>query len=388
VEDLPIVRYCKATDGVTLARHEIGNGSLNLLWPGGGGPPVDLLMEEPGFLKCAERLGRISRAAFCDARGAGASGGNFVDRYRDDIVTGDLLAWLDALGFDQAVLVGFREMGPQSIRFTTEHPDRVAALVSIDTFAHYIREPRYPVGIPPENLERYLSWVSDRWGTRSFRFWPSKEADAGFQEKLARHQRLGGSPDHAAEVVRLSWQQDVRSLLGAVSVPTLILHRTGSPVLRVEAGRYLASHIPGARYVELPGEDFMFYHGDVDALVDEVEEFLTGAHQGPEGEVITSTVMFTDIVASTEQTAKVGHRKWMELSEAHDAMVRSVLQRRRGARSKLSVTGSSPSSTPPRAPFGRQQRSSKRQEVLAWRYGLAFTPARSKSGPATLWACQ
>ncbi len=332
MEERAVIRYCEAPDGARLACQLLGERPLNILWPGGDGPPVDIKLEYPGFLKCAKRLCRFGRVAFCDARGSGASGGNLVDRYCDDVVTADFLAWLDALGFEQAVLVGHREIGAPTIRFATEHPERVRALVLIDTFAHYIREPGYPVGFPKETLDKYLAGILDQWGTRAMSegLMPSMDGDAAFHDRMARHERLGGSPAHAAEAARLAWQQDVRSVLGEVSVPTLILHRSGSPVYRVEAGRYLASHIPGSRFVELPGDDFTFYFGDVDAVVDEVEEFLTGGRQGPEGEVITTTILFTDIVASTEQAAKMGHRKWTALSDAHDTMVRSVLERHRG----------------------------------------------------------
>ncbi|MGH9208305.1 MAG: adenylate/guanylate cyclase domain-containing protein, partial [Acidimicrobiales bacterium] len=125
-------------------------------------------------------------------------------------------------------------------------------------------------------------------------------------------------------------QQDVRDLLPAISVPTLVLHRSGDPYIRVEAGRYLGSHIPGAKYVEVPGEDHYAFSGDVDAVFDEVEEFLTGEREAPEGDVITTTILFTDIVSSTEQAAKLGHRRWTKLTDEHNEMVRTTLQRHRG----------------------------------------------------------
>ena len=127
-----------------------------------------------------------------------------------------------------------------------------------------------------------------------------------------------------------SARRDVRSLLPSLAVPTLVLHREGNRFIRVGAGRYLAEHIPDAKYVELPGDDHLFFVGNSDALLDEVEEFLTGSHQAPEGDVVTATILFTDIVASTERSARMGHRKWRTLTEAHDAMVRASLQRHRG----------------------------------------------------------
>jgi class 3 adenylate cyclase len=122
----------------------------------------------------------------------------------------------------------------------------------------------------------------------------------------------------------------VRQLLPTLSLPTLVVHRERDRFIRVGAGRYLAEHIAGAKYIELPGDDHLFFVGDADALLDEIEEFLTGTHQAPEGDVVTSTILFTDIVSSTEQSARLGHRKWTKISDDHDAMVRATLQRLRG----------------------------------------------------------
>jgi class 3 adenylate cyclase len=132
---------------------------------------------------------------------------------------------------------------------------------------------------------------------------------------------------------------DVRPLLSSLKVPTLVLHREGDRFIRVEAGRYLGASIPGAKYVELPGDDYLFFVGDVDAIVDEIEEFLTGGHQSPEGEVVTATILFTDIVASTEQSARLGHRRWSRLIEDHDTAVRATLQRYRGTEIKTMGDG-------------------------------------------------
>jgi class 3 adenylate cyclase len=158
---------------------------------------------------------------------------------------------------------------------------------------------------------------------------PSRAGDEGFRAWWTRGARLGVGPDNVL-AIRASWLRDVRPLLPTLTVPTLVLHREGDRYIRVGAGRYLAEHIPGAKYVELAGDDDIFFVGDTDALLDEVEEFLTGSHQAPEGDVVTATILFTDIVASTEQSALMGHRKWTTLTDAHDAMVRATLRRHRG----------------------------------------------------------
>jgi class 3 adenylate cyclase len=331
VEEPPTTQYCKAPDGVRLAYQVFGDGPLNIVWTHNDVFPIDLLMEESSFLRIAKRLSRFSRALYCDARGMGASGGNPLDRYRGNITDTDLTACLDAVGFEEAALIGYSGGGPTAIRYTTTHPDRVKALVLIESFAHYLREPDYPVGHSPDSLKRYLVWLSEQWGSGvSFGLAPSKADDAVFMERLARFERLSRRPEQAAELSRLAMQQDVRDLLAVISVPTLVVHRVGDPYIRVEAGRYLGSHIPGAKYVELPGEDHYLFGGDTDVLLDEVEEFLTGGRQAPEGDVMTMTVLFTDIVSSTEQAANLGHRRWTKVTDEHTEMVRTTLKRYQG----------------------------------------------------------
>jgi class 3 adenylate cyclase len=156
---------------------------------------------------------------------------------------------------------------------------------------------------------------------------------------LARSARFGAGPDQVANLVRASYEADVRGLLPSVSVPTLVLHREGNRYMHLGAGRYLAEHVPDAKLVVLPGEDHMFFVGDTDALVDEIEEFLTGARSGAEGDVVLAAVLFTDIVASTEHQARVGPREWSRLTDHHDAMVRSALARHRGREVKTTGDG-------------------------------------------------
>jgi hypothetical protein len=146
-------------------------------------------------------------------------------------------------------------------------------------------------------------------------------ADERFRAWFARATRFTGGPDLVADVLRASFEDDVRALLPAITVPTLVLHREGDPYIRLDAGRYLAEHIPDARFVVLPGDDHLFYAGDTGALVDDFEEFLTGARSGAEGDLLTMTVLFTDMVASTEHQARVDPREWSRLTDHHDAMV-------------------------------------------------------------------
>jgi class 3 adenylate cyclase len=152
-------------------------------------------------------------------------------------------------------------------------------------------------------------------------------------------ERLGGRPEQVAQSWRAAYEADVRPLLSSISLPTLVLHREGNRLINIGAGRYLADHIPNSKLVVLPGDDHLFYVGDTDALADEIEEFLTGTRSGADGDVLTMTVLFTDIVASTEHQARVGSREWSRLTDQHDAMVRSALAHHRGHEVKTTGDG-------------------------------------------------
>jgi class 3 adenylate cyclase len=168
---------------------------------------------------------------------------------------------------------------------------------------------------------------------------PSRIADDRFRGWFARSARFGAGPDQVADLIRANLQGDVRPLLPSISVPTLVLHRERNRFIHLGAGQYLAEHIPNAKFVVLPGHDHLFFVGDTDALVDEIEEFLTGTRSGAEGEVIMAAVLFTDIVASTEHQARVGPREWSRLTDHHDAMVRAALARYRGREVKTTGDG-------------------------------------------------
>jgi class 3 adenylate cyclase len=206
----------------------------------------------------------------------------------------------------------------------------------VNTFAHYVREHDYPWGRSPEEVAALKEVVAP---AALEMLAPSRVGDQRFGAWFARSSRLRGGPDQIGDFVRASFQADVRALLPSVLVPTLVLHREGNRYIDLGAGRYLAEHIPNARLVVLPGDDHLFFVGDTDALEDEIEEFLTGARSGAEGDVLTMTVLFTDIVASTEHQARVGPREWSMLTDRHDAMVRSALARHRGHEVKTTGDG-------------------------------------------------
>jgi class 3 adenylate cyclase len=271
----------------------------------------------------------------------GASEGDARDSTDVDIFDADLTAILDAAGFRRLALVAEGETAGRAIHFCAAHPERVSGLVLINTAAHYRREHDYPWGLPPESVDRAATALKESWGTAAVVEFvaPSRIADERFRGWFARSGRFGAGPDQVAHLTRAYVQTDVRPLLPSISVPTLVLHREGNRFIHLGAGRYLAEHIPNAKFVVLPGDDHLFCSGDIDALADEIEEFLTGARSGAEGDVLTKTVLFSDIVASTEHQARVGPREWSRLTDHHDAMVRAALGHHRGHEVKTTGDG-------------------------------------------------
>jgi class 3 adenylate cyclase len=339
VAEVPTTRYIRSADGTNLNYQLSGGGPLDLVFLPGNGIPLDPLSEEPGFIRLRKRLDTFSRILWFESRGMGASEGD----PRDSAAEGDadLTATLDAVGFQRAAFIADNGCGVAAIRFSVHHPERVSALILINSDAHYVREDDYPWGVPREVLDRLVTGVRDHWGTgRTVEVMaPSRVGDERFRAWYARSERFGGGPDRVAAATRAVLEADARPLLSSVSVPTLVLHREGDRLIRLGAGRYLAEHIPNAKFVVLPGEDHLFFVGDTDAWVDEIEDFLTGVRSGTEGEVVLAAVLFTDIVASTERQARLRPREWSRLADHHDAMVRAALAHYRGHEVKTTGDG-------------------------------------------------
>jgi len=331
VADVPETHHARSADGTNLAYQVTGRGPLELVFLIDPQVPIDLLWEDPGFLRASERLGAFSRTFWLETRGWGASEGDplyGVDL--EGVFATDLGAVLDAAGIERAVVVGWGVAGERAIPFCAAHPERVSALVLINGRACHLRDDDYPWGVAPDDVDAFVGFVKENRGTgASLEFLaPSRAADQRFRAWWARCERLSGGPDQAAAAVRATLELDLRPVLPSISVPTLVLHRERNRLVSVDEGRYLADHIPGAKLALLPGDEYPFFVGDVDAVVDEIEEFLTGARS--EGEMVLTTVLFTDIVASTEQQARIGPREWSRLTDQHDAMVRAALTRHRG----------------------------------------------------------
>ncbi len=327
----PETQYTRSADGTNLAYQVSGAGPLEMVLMLGG-IPIDLSAEEPGIVRLRKRLTSFSRTVWFDARGRGASEGEPRDAIVEDVFAADLTAVLDAAGFERPVLVMGGEGGGLAIHFSVNHPERVSALVLVNSCAYYVRKDDYPWGAPPESLDYLQATINARWGRSApVEFLaPSRVADERFKVWFTRTQRVDMGPDQVAAIIRAAFERDVRQLLPSISCPTLVLHREGDRYIHVGAGQYLAEHIPDARFVVLPGDDHLVFVGDTDALADEIEEFLTGVRSGSEGDLKTMTVLFTDIVASTEHEARIGSSQWSRLTDHHDALIRAALLRHRG----------------------------------------------------------
>jgi class 3 adenylate cyclase len=319
----PETRYTKSGD-VNIAYQVVGEGPLDLVLVPGFVSHLDLDWQEPGYAHFLQRLASFSRLIMFDKRGTGLSDrpGGLPDlETRMD----DVRAVMDAVGCERAALLGYSEGGPMSILFAATYPERTAALVLYGTYAkRHDPDDDYPWVATREERLAYADQVERDWG---------KEADLGTMapnadEALVRwwhaRARASASPGAAKALILMNSQIDVRDVLPAVQVPTLVMHRARDRDSRLEEGRYLADRIPGARFVELEGEDHVPFINP-DQILDEVEEFLTGMRRGPEPDRVLATVLFTDIVGSTERATELGDRAWRDLLARHHAIVRTAL---------------------------------------------------------------
>ena len=311
---------------VRIAYQVVGNGPLDLVVVPGYISNLDHVWDEPGLAHFLSRLSAFSRLILFDKRGTGLS-----DRLGDlptlEERMDDVRAVMDAVGSKQAALFGISEGGAMSILFAATYPERTRALVLYGSYGHF---PTWV--LPPEKFDAFINFIEKAWGTGASLnvFAPSKVSDERFKKWWSRFERLGASPSAAIALMRMNNEIDIRHVLSAIRVPTLVLHRTGDPRVNVEAGRYLGSSIPEARYVELPGADHVPWVGEVDRLADEIEEFLTGSRADVEPDRVLATVLFTDIVDSTKRAVELGDRRWRILLEQHDGIVRQELGRYRG----------------------------------------------------------
>jgi class 3 adenylate cyclase len=284
------------------------------------------------------RLSSFSRLIWFDKRGSGLSDRpDHLPTIEDQME--DLGAVMDAAASERGVLFGDGEGAALSIVYSATHPERVEALITFGGRARLIRGADYPWGITDETFEAWMDQIEASWGRNDpasvALFAPGMVDDQVFRKWHAQYLRLSASPSGLSEMIRILTIHDIRSVLPSVRVPTLNLVRTDSG--RLDDVRYMADHIPEASLVVLPGADAYLHVGDTDAVIDEVQEFVTGVRDAPDFERVLATVLMTDIVGSTELAASLGDRKWTELLDAHDKVIDQQLERFRGR--KVNPTG-------------------------------------------------
>jgi pimeloyl-ACP methyl ester carboxylesterase/class 3 adenylate cyclase len=341
--EIPETRYAE-NGGLKIAYQIFGDGPLDIMHVSNWVWAVDLIWDFPHGVRWLSELADIGRVTQFDMPGTGSS---------DPFPEGNpvtLEAWMDTLGFvldaagiERAALVAQDFGGMMAMLFAAAHPERVSALVLVATTARLNEAPDYPIGYPEATRDAGIEWWLRAWGTGTSLHLtaPSIAGDDQVVRLQSRYERLVVPPATARQVFSLVADLDVRSVLPSIRVPTLVIHRRGDRWIPVAQGRYLAEQIPDARYVELPGEDHMPFAGDTGLIAKEIRHFLGAAkpEQRDGADRVLATVLFTDIVSSTERAAELGDRQWKELLDAHDRMVRGCLEEFRGREIKTTGDG-------------------------------------------------
>lgn len=328
---MPKTRYAKSDD-VNIAYQVIGDGPRDVLHVPGFVSNVEVMWEDPGLTRFLERVASFSRLIIFDKRGTGLSDPVSVDDLPSlEVRMDDVRAVMDAVGSASAILFGHSEGGAMCALFAGTYPDRTEGLILAGSRVRW--------RLSPEEIAAEAEETERRWGDGKdiADLAPSRDDDAMFREWLGRYERLSASPRTAANLVRMNAQVDVSSILPAIRVPTLLLYRVGDP--RIEDGRYIAAKVDGSKLVGLPGIDHFFWAGDTTQMLEEIEEFVTGHRVALVPDRVVATVMFTDIVNSTDMAARLGDGKWRDLLHRHNEAIRSQLVKWRGVEVKTTGDG-------------------------------------------------
>ncbi|MBV8690532.1 MAG: adenylate/guanylate cyclase domain-containing protein [Actinobacteria bacterium] len=338
---VPKVEYAKDGD-LHVAYQVWGDGPIDLVLVWGLFSHCELFWEDPPMARFLEALGRFARVIQFDKRGTGMSdavpGVPTLEQRMDD-----LRIVMDAVGSERAAIFGESEGGPMSCLFAATFPERVSHLILFGPLLRLIGDDTFQFAFSPAVFEQWLEAMVDTWGTGVMMAVaaPSRQDQAAAMELSGRFERIALNRGAFRDLMLANARMDIRPVLPTISVPTLVLHRVNDGLVNIEQGRYAANQIPGAHLVELPGVDHYVAAGDVDALLGEVRSFLTGG--APEADLdidrVLSTVLFTDIVASTETAARLGDRKWRALLDDHDRVVDTEVRRSRGRLIKTTGDG-------------------------------------------------
>jgi class 3 adenylate cyclase/alpha-beta hydrolase superfamily lysophospholipase len=325
----PQTRYARSGD-LHIAYQVVGDGPIDLVYVPSWISQAEAYWEEPVVARYFGRLASFSRLIMFDRRGSGMSDpvphAPMLEEQMDDVV-----AVMDAAGSERAAVFALMEGGAMAALFAATHPERTSSLILYEAQPRMSWAPDYDWALRQEDREAYVrNGGLDSWGdgSRLTSLSPSTAGNPRLQQWFGRFERLAASPGWAAELMMMNGQVDVRAVLPSIRIPTLVMHRADDKFIDIRHSRYLAEHIPDAKYVELAGEDALF--GDDATELDEIEEFLTGARHAPDPERILATVMFADIVDSTRKAAELGDRRWRDLLESMEGTVRRELIRFRG----------------------------------------------------------
>jgi class 3 adenylate cyclase len=340
----PETRYAQNGD-VHIAYQVVGSGARDLVLVMGMATHLDMEWQaDAGALRMDHfflDLASFTRLILFDKRGMGLSDRSAAIPTLEERMD-DVLAVLDDIGSERAVLMGISEGAPLCLMFAACHPERTDALVLYGGMARSTEAPDYPWA-PPADAAREAAvelMVPVLYSGGDLEVWaPSIADDAQAKEWLGRYRRSSVSPDGLRALISMFLDVDVRDVLPTLRVPTLVLHRHGDHVVNRRAGEWMAAQIAGAKYVELPGNDHLPWIGDEASLIEEVREFLTGVRVAAEPDRVLSTVMFTDVVSSTERASALGDRRWRDLLDAHDTAIRRELTKFRGHEVKTTGDG-------------------------------------------------
>jgi class 3 adenylate cyclase/pimeloyl-ACP methyl ester carboxylesterase len=320
---LPATRYALSGD-VSIAYQVMGEAPIDLVMVPGVISHVEFFHETPGYTAFLKRLSAFARVITFDKRGQGlsdrVSGAPSLEERMDDV-----RAVMDAAGSRLAILMGFSEGCAMSALFAATYPERVEKLLLFGGFALSTMAS----DIEARTTERLKSWGT---GESLKEGWPSLVARPKGIDMLAKIERLSASPGAIKAATLLNAQIDVRPILSSIRVPTLVMHRSGDRLVPIKAGRMLASQIPNSKFIEYPGEDHVFWSGDVEEFLGDIEEFVTGSRDRSSVEIerVLATVLFTDIVDSTRSAAAMGDHAWRRLLDNHDAIARQTVEKFRG----------------------------------------------------------
>jgi class 3 adenylate cyclase len=339
----PRTRYAKTDDGAQIAYQVVGDGPLDLIFIPWWWNHLESQWDDPLIAHFLDRLAGFARLILFDMRGIGLSDpASLNDLPTLERWTRDAKAVLDAAGSARAMVLGHGDGGLVAILFAATHPERTSGLILVDAYALLAADDGYE-GWEPEFLDTMLAAFADVWGTGD-PAWvsavaPSEAGNEVFGDRLGRLERGSVSPGAAAAMQLAIGHLDVRPILPAISAPTLVLLHRDNFYMPAMFGRYLGQRIPDAKLVELDGGDHLYWVGDADATLDEIEQFATGARSQPRAERVLATVLFTDIAGSTIRAAELGDLRWGEVLEAHNAVVRRLLERFRGREVKVMGDG-------------------------------------------------